>query len=76
MFSLTILGVPLGIRVSRSETFVNIGIALALALIFYLLMTFVSWIEDPAWRPDILIWLPNVIYQVAGFTLLYRAAKN
>lgn len=76
VFSLTILGVPLGIRVSRSETFVNIGIALALALIFYLLMTFVSWIEDPAWRPDILIWLPNVIYQVAGFTLLCRAAKN
>ncbi len=76
VFSLTILGIPLGIRVSRSETFVNIGIALALALVFYLLMTFVSWIEDPAWRPDILIWLPNVIYQVAGFTLLYRAAKN
>lgn len=76
VFSLTILGVPLGIRVSRSETFVNIGIALALALIFYLLMTFVSWIEDPAWRPDILIWLPNVIYQIVGFALLYRAAKN
>lgn len=76
VFSLAILGIPLGIRVSRSETFVNIGIALALALIFYLLMTFVSWIEDPAWRPDILIWLPNILYQVIGFTLLYRAAKN
>lgn len=76
VFSLAILGIPLGIRVSRSETFVNIGIALALALIFYLLMTFVSWIEDPAWRPDILIWIPNLVYQILGFALLYRAAKN
>ena len=76
VFSLTILGIPLGIRVSRSETFVNIGIALALALIFYLLTTFVSWIEDPAWRPDILIWLPNALYQIIGFSLLYRAVKN
>ncbi|MBE6400821.1 MAG: YjgP/YjgQ family permease [Verrucomicrobia bacterium] len=76
VFSLAILGIPLGIRVSRSETFVNIGIALGLALLFYLLTTFVSWIEDPAFRPDILVWLPNILYQVVGFILLYRAAKN
>lgn len=76
VLSLAILGIPLGIRVSRSETFVNIGIALALALTFYLLTTFVSWIEDPALRPDILIWIPNILYQVIGFTLLYKAAKN
>lgn len=75
VFSLAILGIPLGIRVSRSETSVNIGIALALALIFYLLMTFVSWIEDPAWRPDILIWMPNILYQIIGGILLWRAAK-
>lgn len=75
-FSLAILGIPLGIRVSRSETFVNIGIALALALTFYVLTTFVSWIEDPAWRPDVLVWIPNVLYQIVGFVLLRKAAKN
>lgn len=75
-FSLAILGIPLGIRVSRSETFVNIGIALALALTFYVLTTFVSWIEDPAWRPDILVWIPNILYQVIGFILLRKAAKT
>lgn len=76
VFSLAILGIPLGIRVSRSETFVNIGIALALALIFYLLTTFVSWIEDPAWRPDILIWTPNILYQIIGAVLLYRTSRT
>lgn len=76
-FSLAILGIPLGIRVSRSETFVNIGIALALALTFYMLTTFISWLEDyPHLRPDILVWIPNILYQVVGFILLRRAAKN
>ncbi len=75
-FSLALLGIPLGIRVSRSETFVNIGIALALALGFYLLSTFVSWIEDPAWRPDILVWTPNILYQILGVILLRKAAKT
>lgn len=76
-FSLAILGIPLGIRVSRSETFVNIGIALALALTFYMLTTFVSWLEDhPSLRPDILVWIPNILYQVVGFILLRKAAKN
>lgn len=76
-FSLAILGIPLGIRVSRSETFVNIGIALALALTFYMLTTFISWLEDhPSLRPDILVWIPNILYQVVGFILLRKAAKN
>lgn len=76
-FSLAILGIPLGIRVSRSETFVNIGIALALALTFYMLTTFISWLEDhPSLRPDILVWIPNILYQVIGFILLRKAAKN
>ncbi len=76
-FSLAILGIPLGIRVSRSETFVNIGIALALALTFYMLTTFISWLEDhPSLRPDILVWIPNILYQIIGFILLRKAAKN
>lgn len=75
-FSLTILAIPLGIRISRSETFVNIGIALALALTFYLATIFLSWIENPAFRPDILVWIPNIVYQIVGACLLYKAAKN
>ncbi|MCD8299482.1 MAG: LptF/LptG family permease [Opitutae bacterium] len=75
-FSLALLGIPLGIRVSRSETFVNIGIALALALTFYMLTTFVSWIKDPDWRPDILVWAPNILYQIVGVILLRKAAKT
>lgn len=76
ILSLTLLAIPLGIRVSRSETFVNFGVALALALTYYLLTVFMSWIRNPDFRPDLLVWLPNIIIQAVAFRLLHKAAKS
>ncbi len=76
IFSLTMLAIPLGIRVSRSETFVNFAVALALALTYYLLMVFMSWIRNPHLRPDLLVWLPNIVIQIVALRLLHKAAKS
>ena len=76
IFSLTLLAIPLGIRVSRSETFVNFGVALALALTYYLLVVFVSWIKNPAMRPDLLVWIPNFIIQGVAIRLLLKASRS
>ncbi len=76
ILSLTLLAIPLGIRVSRSETFVNFGVALALALGYYLAVVFVSWIRNPALRPDILVWLPNILIQIVAVRLFIKAAKT
>lgn len=76
IFSLTLLAIPLGIRVSRSETFVNFGVALALSLLYYLLVAVVSWIKNPALRPDILVWTPNIVIQIVAVRLLMKAAKT
>lgn len=76
ILSLTLLAIPLGIRVSRSETFVNFGVALGLALTYYLLMVFMSWIRNPYLRPDLLVWLPNIVIQVVALRLLNKAAKS
>lgn len=76
IISLTLLAIPLGIRVSRSETFVNFGVALGLALTYYLLMVMISWIRNPYFRPDILVWLPNIVIQLIAFRLLRKAAAS
>lgn len=74
VFSLAMLGIPLGIQASRSETYANIAIALSIAMVYYLLMIIIGWAEEkPALRPDILIWLPNFACQSAGLALLVRA---
>lgn len=63
VFTFALIGVPLGIRVSRRETSANLGVAVLLGLGFYLLVVMVSWLDrHPEYRPDILIWLPNLIF--------------
>lgn len=37
----------------------------------------ISWLEKyPHTRPDLLIWLPNIIFQITGSILIYRSSKN
>ncbi|MFT4901052.1 MAG: lipopolysaccharide export system permease protein [Lentimonas sp.] len=77
VFSLAIFGVPLAIQVGRKETYANLGIALVIAMSYYFLMIIVSWMEsNPALRADLLIWLPNIIFQSAGFWLMHKANRH
>ncbi|MBR4597222.1 MAG: LptF/LptG family permease, partial [Opitutales bacterium] len=77
IFSMVILAVPLGIKAQRTETFANLAIALALALGYYLLVVIISWLEKyPHLRPDMLIWIPNLLFLALGLALLLKASKN
>lgn len=77
VFSLSIFGVPLAIQVGRQETSANLGIALVIALGYYFLMIVVSWFEKSvALRPDLLIWVPNLLFQMVGLGLIYRASRH
>ena len=77
IFSLAVFGVPLAIQVGRKETYANLGIALVIAMTYYFLIIMVSWLEDvPSLRPDLLIWLPNLIFQGVGFWMIYRASRH
>ena len=76
VFSLAVFGVPLAIRVGRSESYANFGIALIIAMGYYFLMIAVSWMEGMvALRPDLWIWLPNILFQSVGFRMLMRADR-
>ena len=77
VFSLAVFGVPLAIQVGRKETYANLGIALVIAMVYYFLIIMVSWLEDiPSLRPDLLICLPNLIFQGVGFWMIYRASRH
>ena len=76
VFSLAFLAVPLAVRVGRSETFVNATVALGVALTYYLLTSLAAYVKDPDLRPDLLIWLPNVVVVGLAWTLLRRASRH
>ena len=72
-FSFTLLGIPLGIRSRRKESSIGIGIALVLLFLFYLFMILAdSLLDRPAWRPDMIPWIPVVGSEILGGLLLYK----
>jgi len=75
--SFAIIGVPLGIKVSRRETSANLGIAASLAVSYYFLTVAAGWIDRrPDLRPDLLIWIPNLIILAVGVGLYRRLDRR
>jgi len=73
IFSFALIAVPLGIRVSRRETSANLAVAVGLALAYYFLTVLVGWLDQhPEYRPDLLLWVPNLIFLGLGLWLLRR----
>ena len=72
-----VIGVPLGIKVSRRETSANLGIAVLLALGYYMLTVAVSWLDrHPEYHPDLLFWLPNAVFLGLGVWLFLRIERR
>lgn len=77
VLSLCCMAIPLGIKASRTETMANFVLAVVLFIVYYFGLTMVSWLRDyPHWRPDILVWLPNLIFQILGLYFLRRANQH
>jgi len=72
-----LVGIPLGIRVHRSETSVGAGVSLMLVGAYYFLMTLGEAFQDNAsLHPWLLMWIPNVIMFCIGIVLIYRVLKK
>ena len=77
VLSFALIGVPLGIRTSRKETSANLGLAVALALGYYFLTVMVGWVDrHPELRPDLLMWVPNLIFQALGGWMFWRVDRR
>jgi lipopolysaccharide export system permease protein len=77
VLTFALVGVPLGMKVSRRETSANLGLAVALALGYYFLTVMVNWLDrHPAYRPDLLLWLPNLLFLLLAFLLFLRLERR
>lgn len=75
VLAFTFLAIPLGIKVGRGENYANLLVALGLAFVWYFAFVIVGWLEkNPVLRPDILIWLPNIGFQILGLYLFLRVS--
>ncbi len=75
-FAFVMVAVPLGVRVHRRETSIGILLSLLLAVAYYFLVLFAEGLKrSPHLFPELVVWLPNLVFQAFGAYLLWKQQK-
>jgi lipopolysaccharide export system permease protein len=76
-FTFVLVGIPLALQTQRRETSVGVALSLAIVLVYYAIFIVAESMKEQArYFPELIIWLPNLIFQTLGFFLLIRANRK
>src|SRR5438270_2693360 len=72
-----IIGVPLGVTAHRRETSIGFAMGLIVAVAYFLFVIIADTLRgNPKVHPELLIWVPNVLFIVLGVLLFRRLARQ
>lgn len=72
-----LLAVPLAVTAQRKETSVGFAISLAIGLSYYLFFFLADMARGrPHWHPELLVWVPNVIFFLVGAIRFRQLARR
>jgi LPS export ABC transporter permease LptF len=72
-----LLGIPLAITAQRKETSVGFAISLVIGLIYYLFFFLADMARGrPKLHPELLVWLPNIVFLAIGAFRFYRLSRR
>jgi len=76
-FAFCLIAVPLAITAHRKETSVGFLFSLIVAFVYFFFIVMVGIVSNrPNFHPELLIWLPNVIFIALGAFLFYRMSRR
>jgi len=72
-----LIAVPFGITAQRKETSIGFAFSLAIGFIYFLFIILADTFRNkPAMHPELLIWLPNLLFISLGAFLFRRVARR
>ncbi len=76
-FAFALIGVPLAITAHRKETSVGFLLSLAVAISYFFFIIMANGVrENPAWHPELLMWVPNLLCIGLGGWLFVRMSRR
>ena len=73
---MALIGVPLGITRRRAGRSAAVVLTFALAFVYYMtLISFISVARQGTLRPELAVWLPNILFAVGGIILVIRLER-
>ena len=75
--ALALMAVPLAITAHRKETSIGFLLSIIVAFSYFFFFFFANAVQDkPKWHPELLIWMPNIVFMSLGGFLFYRLCKK
>lgn len=72
-----LVAIPLGITAHRKETSVGFALSLVIAFTYFFFIIMADTFRDnPRALPELLIWMPNIIFITLGSVLFYRLTRR
>ena len=72
-----LIGVPLGVTAHRRETSIGFAMSLIVGMSYFLFMIFANTLRtNPKLHPELLVWLPNVLFLMLGAWLFQRLRRQ
>lgn len=76
-FTFVLVGIPLAITVQRRETSIGLVVSLAVAISYFLMIVVADALKEYASAyPDLIVWIPNLLFQTLGFYLIWRVNRQ
>jgi LPS export ABC transporter permease LptF len=76
-FAFGLIGVPLAITAHRRETSIGFLLSLIVAFVYFFFIIVADTLRNnPAAHPELLIWLPNLIFTALGVHLFSRLSRK
>jgi lipopolysaccharide export system permease protein len=76
-FTFALVGIPLAIYTQRKETSISFVLSLAVVVAYYLLIALAeAFKQKAAAYPEVVVWMPNLIFQTVGCWLIHKVNRH